>query len=131
VKDNRILPHGYLDLEARKEIARALGAGADLAEDAGPTATGDDPDYRHGGADRLTYRVALSELQGQPSAVRATLYYQAIPPYFLQDRFCTARGTDTDRLRYLAGFLDLSDTRASDWKLELVSTGTLAVAGAE
>ncbi len=131
VKDNRILPHGYLDLEARKEIARALGAGADLAEDAGPTATGDDPDYREGGADRLTYRVALSELQGQPSAVSATLFYQAIPPYFLQDRFCTARGTDTDRLRYLAGFLDLSDTRASDWKLELVSTGTLRVAGAE
>ena len=64
VVDNRILPHGYLDLAARREIAAALGAGPDLAEDAGATAVGDDPDYLHGGADTLTYRVPLGALAG-------------------------------------------------------------------
>ncbi len=127
VKDNRILPHGYLDLAARREIAAALGAGPDLAEDAGATAVGDDPDYLHGGADALTYRVPLGALAGKPSAVRATLYYQAIPPYFLQDRFCTAGGSDTERLRLLTAYLDLDSTKARDWKLELVATGDVPI----
>jgi len=122
VKDNRILPHGFLKLEDRIAIAEALGAGADLAEDVGPTAVGDDPDYRGGGADSLVYRVDLSDLPGRPAAVRATLYYQATPPYFLQDRFCTSRSEDTQRLYFLAGHLNLKGTQAEDWKLQLVTT---------
>jgi len=131
VKDNRILPHGYLDLAARTEIARALGAGPDLAADAGSTAVGDDPDYVEGGADRLIYRIARSELQGQPASVRATLYYQATPPFFLQDRFCTATGSDAERLRYLAAHLDLDGSAAEDWKLKLVSTEAVAIEATE
>ena len=52
VKDNRILPHGFLPLEDRVEIAEALGAHRDLAEDAGPHAVADDPDYQKGGRRR-------------------------------------------------------------------------------
>lgn len=39
VKDNRLLPHGFLDLNQRKEISKALGAGDDMAEDSGAVGT--------------------------------------------------------------------------------------------
>ena len=127
VKDNRLLPQGFLDLNARRQIAAALGAGADLAEEAGAAAVGEDPDYRSGGRDAIIYRVPVSELAGKPAAVQATLYYQATPPYYLQDRFCTARGDDTRRLYYLADKLPLAGTPAEDWKLRLVTSGPVEV----
>jgi hypothetical protein len=121
VKDNRLLPKGFLPLADRTAIAAAFAAGPDLAEEAGPTAVGDDPDYRAGGGDTLIYRVPLDALKGTPASVTATLYYQATPPYFLQDRFCTSQSEDTKRLYFLAGNLDLAKTPAASWKLELVS----------
>jgi hypothetical protein len=128
IKDNRILPDGFLDAAQRLEIARALGAGKELAEEAGPVAVGDDPDYVHGGKDSFLYLVDLAGLAGQPASVQATLYYQSIPPFYLQDRFCTSQSADTQRLYYLAGNLDLAHSRAEDWRLEVVSTGRVPVA---
>jgi len=127
LKDNRILPHGFLGLSERTEIAEALGAGADLAEDSGPTAVGEDPDYQTGGGDSLSYEVPLDQLQGTPATVRATLNYQAIPPYFLQDRFCTAKSADTQRLYFLASHLNLEGTEAQGWKLAVTSSGEVPV----
>jgi hypothetical protein len=57
--------------------------------------------------------------------VRATLYYQAQPPFYLQDRFCTSRSADTERLRHMVGRLDLAGTPAADWKLEIATTGAI------
>ena len=129
VKDNRLLPHGYLGLEDRQEIAAALGAGADLALDAGTVGVGDDPDYETGGGDSLVYEIALNELpEGRaPASVEATLYYQATPPFYLQDRFCTSGGDDAKRLKFLVGHLNLDGTQAEGWKLEVVSTGPVAL----
>ena len=127
VKDNRLLPHGFLKLEDRIEISRALGAGADLAEEAGPVAVGEDPDYRTGGGDSLVYRVPLPALSGKPVAVQATIYYQATPPNYLQDRFCTSKGDDAKRLFFLTGKLNLAGTPAQDWKLKVVTSGPVAV----
>jgi len=127
VKDNRILPSGFLSLPDRIEIAEALGAGADLARDSGPHAVGGDPDYVHGGKDSLDYQIPLADIPGKPVAVRATLYYQATPPYFLQDRFCTSQSADTQRLYFLAGHVNLQGTAAEDWKLEVVGTGEVAL----
>ncbi len=127
VKDNRLLPSGYLDVGKRREISRAFGAGDDLAEDAGSTAVGNDPDYVTGGGDKLVYAVPRAELSGIPASVRARLYFQATPPFYLQDRFCTAEGPDTDRLYYLAGHLDLAGTRAEDWKLLISDSGDVKV----
>jgi len=121
VKDNRLLPQGFLPLPDREAIAAAFSAGPDLAEEAGPSAVGDDPDYRTGGGDTLIYRVPLAALGGAAARVTATLYYQATPPYFLQDRFCTSQSEDTRRLYFLAGNLDLKATPAASWKLELVT----------
>lgn len=66
--------------------------------------------------------MPLAELGGEPAEIRATLYYQAIPPFFLQDRFCTAKGLDTKRLYYLAGKLDTGGSPIQDWKLKVGQT---------
>jgi hypothetical protein len=130
VKDNRLLPAGFLKLEDRIKISEALGADALMALEAGPdrNVEKDDPDYRTGGSDSLTYRVPLAELGGKKAAaVQATLHYQATPPYFLQDRFCTSGSADTKRLYYLAGKLNLTGTMAQDWKLRVVTSGPVTV----
>jgi hypothetical protein len=127
VKDNRLLPHGFLRLEDRIAVARALGADRAMAQEAGPVAVDDDPDYAGGGSDTLLYRVPLAQLAGKPAHVKATLYYQATPPYFLQDRFCTSSSADTQRLYYMAGHLELEGTPAQDWKLRLVDSGLVPV----
>ena len=127
LKDNRLLPEGFLPLDQRIQISRALGAGQDMAEDSGAVGTGDDPAYKTGGGDTFAYHVPLSGLTAPAATISATLYYQAIPPFFLQDRFCTAKGTDTERLRFLTSQLDLNGTRAAQWKLDMVSTGPIAV----
>jgi hypothetical protein len=126
-KDNRILPSGFLPLNDRTQIAQALGAGEDLARDVEPHGVEGDPDYEEGGGDSLIYEVDLSELKGTPASVQATLYYQAIPPFYLQDRFCTSKSQDTQRLYFLAGHLNLEGTEAESWKFELVSTGRVGV----
>ena len=130
VKDNRLLPAGFLPIDERKQIAKKLGADEDMAYDAGPDEeTGKDPDYAAGGRDALTYRVALSDLPpgAKPVAVQATLYYQPTPPFYLQDRFCTSDSKDTKLLYYVAGKLNLAGTAAQDWKLRVVTSGPVTV----
>jgi cytochrome c551/c552 len=128
VKDNRLLPRGFLSLEKRREIAAKLGAGEDMAQETDPVGVGDDPDFTSGGSDSLVYRVPLAELKGgKPAAIQATLYYQATPPFYLQDRFCTSHGDDTQRLYYLAGNLKLAGSLAQEWKLRVVTSGPLPV----
>jgi hypothetical protein len=119
VKDNRLLPAGFLPLAERTQIANALGADYHLAEDVAPVGVAADSDYRTGGGDSVTYQVPLSQLRGRPAAVRATLYFQATPPYYLQDRFCTSTSEDTARLYYLTGKLDVAATSIRDWKLQV------------
>jgi hypothetical protein len=58
-------------------------------------------------------------LGGRAVAVRAMLYYQATPPYYLQDRFCTSRSADTARLYYLTGRLNVAGSPIKDWKLQV------------
>ncbi|MGH6736133.1 MAG: hypothetical protein ACRECX_08645 [Methyloceanibacter sp.] len=127
VKDNRLLPSGFLPLEGRMQIAAAFGAKADLAEDVAPVSIGDDPDYAGLGADTILYRIPLADIAGEPAEVEATLYYQATPPFFLQDRFCTAKSEDTRRLYDLAGKLDTRSGPIADWKLKVGQTATASV----
>ena len=126
-KDNRILPHGFLPLSERTAIAAALGANEALAIEAGAREVRGDPDYQTGGADTLVYRVPLAGLAGKPATVAATLYYQATPPYYLQDRFCTAKSTDAARLYFTTRYLDLDGTAAQGWKLKVSDTGSVTV----
>ena len=108
-------------------VAEALGAGSDLADEAGPVGVGDDPAYREGGGDSVTYLVDVAALPARPVALRATLYYQATPPYYLQDRFCTSQSRDTQRLSFIASRLRLAGTRIESWKLRVATTGPVAL----
>jgi hypothetical protein len=143
VKENRLQPHGFLDEAQRVAIAAAFGdrtplptpgvfaMDENLGRAVGPEGEAEhDPDYHNGsGIDRLTYRVA--GLRKKPAAVRARLYYQSIPPYFLQDRFCTAQhanGTpilDTQRLNWLIANTDVGEGRTANWKLATADSGTV------
>lgn len=127
VKDNRILPAGFLPLDDRIEIAEALGADASLAHEVAATAVGTDPAYQEGGSDTLDYRINLAELAGTPAMVEAKLYYQATPPFYLQDRLCTGSGSDTERLYYMLSHVDLTGTPAQGWKLPVAESGPVAV----
>jgi hypothetical protein len=127
VKDNRLLPSGFLNLEDRSRIAAAFGADKDLAEESGAAAVGDDPDYREGGGDTLQYEVALDGLSGDPATVEAALYYQATPPYYLQDRACTSDSQDTKRLIFMTTNLGNEASAASAWKLKIATSGQVAV----
>ncbi|HYG63240.1 MAG TPA: hypothetical protein VEL74_11715 [Thermoanaerobaculia bacterium] len=147
VKDNRLLPRGW---EPSLELALREGLGSPKlpAEDLVERVLPDLPDGRGGhvrdpwyepksrgglggGGDALTYAVPLNALRGRkPAGVRVTLYYQSIPPFYLQDRFCTTpQRPDTQRLFFLAGHVDLDGTRAEGWKLQVVSSGVVGVDG--
>lgn len=133
VKDNRLYPSGFLPLAHRIEIAKALGAQPDLAEDTTAHGVTDaagviDPDYnvegpgKIAGEDSVTYAF---DLPGTKVArVEARLLYQATPPFYLQDRFCTGVGDrDTKRLLYLAENLVGDDTpEIKDWVLQVGAT---------
>jgi hypothetical protein len=107
VKENRLLPKGW----------RADGPAAEHTAPFGNAAS--DPDYQNGsGSDTILYRVPRASVPGA-SRVRATLNYQALPPYYLDQRFANGHGTGTRRLAYLASRLDLKGTPMQDWKLEL------------
>lgn len=122
VKDNRLRPKGW----------RRDGPFAKITR---PEGTGDDPDFNGAvlsGEDTLTYEVTLPADQlAQASTVKATLYYQATPPYYLMQRFQSAaqgpETSDTERLYYLASHLDVGAKSQSgqpymrDWKLQVAS----------
>ncbi|MCB1600535.1 MAG: hypothetical protein KDI66_11025 [Xanthomonadales bacterium] len=138
-KDNRLQPRGFLPEPERIAIAAALGdrtplhshgdgpfpMDENLGVAVGPEGeAASDPDYQNGsGIDRLDYVV--SGLGAKPAYVTAQLHYQSIPPFYQQDRYCTAANadpkgtptTDTERLHYLAAHLDLKGTAAEGWKL--------------
>ena len=75
------------------------------------------------GRDSVTYQMDLPwGLDPRNLSVRATMYYQAIPPYWLHQRFSLAPdGPATRRLYYLASHLNTVGTAIEDWKLKLVS----------
>jgi hypothetical protein len=125
-KDNRLLPRGW----------RKAGPGPALSgrflEATYPDATTlADPRYADGsGTDEVTYRIALPPgIETTGLTVRATLSYQALPPYYLANLFGTATdGPATQRLVSLIGHLDLRGTPVEGWKLN-VATASSTVAG--
>lgn len=115
IKDNRLLPKGW----RREGPAPGVLTGNFLhATHPGPTAS-QDSSYQDGsGSDSVRYKIALDPMPQGPLTVRATLYYQAMPPYFLKNLFESApNGEATQRLHYMLSNLDLEGTAVKDWKL--------------
>ena len=67
----------------------------------------------------MRYLVPLTRATIGASSVRATLYYQTIPPYYQLQRATDAKGLDTDRLIRMVSNLQ-GDARPVDrWVLQI------------
>ena len=112
LKNNRLLPKGW----------RADGPYAEFTAPHGDAEH--DPEYvnKSGatGADRIIYRIPLDRARAAAS-VRVTLNYQAIPPFYLRDRFTIGKGIETQRLAYLTSHLNVAQSPIEGWKLPIVS----------
>ena len=120
-KDNRLLPVGWKPTGPSPSLTgRYLEATFPQGE------AESDPNYKNGsGTSVVRYSVPVSELRGaNPSkiVVKATLYYQSIPPYYLMQRFEQApTGDGTRRLYYLTSNLKVKGTPIENWKLLIAS----------
>ena len=125
IKDNRLLPKGWKPSDWFKPQGELMYQFMHATD---PENVNNDPDYKYlpgqmfAGQDRLQYRIALPQLKGKKLTVKSTLYFQAIPPYWLKQRFDLApNGEATKRLYYLVSHLDLDDTIMKDWKFKITS----------
>lgn len=122
VKDTRLLPKGWGRESDRKVIPadyhEMIACEYDAATDDCAPMT--DPYYLPGagGGDELTYRVPLNKILGAAKVV-VKLHYQAIPPYYLRDRFETGAGPETERLYYLASHLNVDGNGIDDWTIDV------------
>jgi hypothetical protein len=118
VKDNRLLPIGWTkkgpDPSLNGRFLKATYPHGNAEHD---------PDYGNGrGMDRVQYRVELPpDVDPSQVSVRASLYYQSIPPYYLDQRFRIGKGEATRRLYYLTSSVNLDDTPMKDWKIRIAS----------
>jgi mono/diheme cytochrome c family protein len=114
IKDNRLLPLGWT---AKGPDPSLNGRFLEATYPHGNAKN--DPDYKDGkGHDRVTYRITLPpDVDTSAVTVRASLYYQNIPPYYLDQRFRIGKGEATRRLYYIASNLNLEGTQMEDWKI--------------
>ena len=118
LKDNRLLPAGWT-----KQGPDPSFNGRFLHATWPKGSAEKDPDYQDGkGTDTVTYRIELPpDVDPAHVSVRATLYYQSIPPYYLRDRFTASNGDATRRLYYLTSNLNLAGTPMENWKIAIAS----------
>lgn len=123
VKDHRLLPLGW---SAKGPDPSLNGRYLEATYPHGNAK--DDPDYRDGqGHDRVTYRIALpDDVDPKNVSVRASLYYQNIPPYYLDQRFTIGKGEATRRLYYIASNLNLNDSPMENWKILIAKSESAA-----
>lgn len=130
IKDNRIRPKGFdpqFFTRSRSQYIRELavlhGEEANDRNYVDPKLTG---------SDTIEYRISLDpETLSRADHVQVTLYYQSIPPSYLQQRFQDAsqgpgRRDDINRLYYLTSHLNLDDAKSEKgdavlkgWKLRI------------
>ncbi|HYO77846.1 MAG TPA: cytochrome P460 family protein [Thermoanaerobaculia bacterium] len=114
IKDNRVLPLGWSpkgpDPSLNGRFLKATHPHGNAEHD---------PEYLNGkGQDTVRYRIALPPgVDPSKVSVRASLYYQSIPPYFLNERFTVGKGDATKRLYYIASNLNLNGTPMENWKI--------------
>ena len=124
-KDNRLLPHGWRG-PGTPEFTEKFGTSevttAFMKATRPEGNAHDDPNFTPGG-DRLRYQIDLPYgVDPADVTVTATLMYQAIPPYYLKQRFETAPDRPaTQRLYYLASRLKTQGTLIDGWKIRVQS----------
>jgi hypothetical protein len=119
-KDNRLLPVGWTRNGPNPKEFNGRPLEATF-----PHNVGSDPNYANGsGKSIVRYEVVLpAGLTAADVDVTATLWYQAIPPYYLNQRFeQVPKGTATRRLYQLVTQLDTTKTVFPEWKLMIART---------
>lgn len=119
IKDNRLLPRGW----RREGPAPGILTGNFLHATHPGERASQDPAYQDGsGSDSVRYKIKLNPAPKGPITIKATLFYQSMPPYFLKNLFQSApHGQATQRLHYMLSNLDLQGTAIEDWKLFITS----------
>ncbi len=124
VKENRLLPKGW-----SKEGPAPASLNGEFLHSTFPEGdAAKDPSYTNGsGTSKVRYAVPFSELpkgiDRSKLTVKATLYYQSIPPYYLMQRFEQApNAPGTQRLFYLTSRLNPRGTHIENWKLLIASS---------
>ena len=122
LKDNRLLPYGWTSTGPLRPDKTPY-IPAEFLEQTHPIQVGQDPAYADGsGTNIVRYEVPLNGLNPGNLTVRATLYYQSIPPYYLNDRFKQAPDQPaTQRLYYLTSNLQTKGTAIENWKFAIAS----------
>lgn len=109
VKDNRLQPKGWSPNGRYANETRSVGTGAD-------------PSYGNGkGSSVVSYRIPLNAKTLGTASVRATLFYQTIPPYFLRQRSETGHGPDAQRLVQFVQQLNVAGTPVANWRLQIAT----------
>ena len=90
-KDNRLLPHGWLD------------DGPNVGDTA-PMGLGDDADFE-AGADLVHYRVKLEGASGASLTIVAWFLYQPVPPAWVD----ALRDVDTEECKRFVRMYDAAD----------------------
>jgi hypothetical protein len=119
VKDNRLTPRGWSGQGPYASWTTPIAVDAALS-----------PGYFNGnGSDALVYRVPAG-VAARVARVRATLYYQSIPPYYLRDRFeVGGNGPATSTLKVLVTNVHYEQTPAAGWKLMVGQVDAIAPGG--
>jgi hypothetical protein len=117
IKKNRLLPRGWKPDGPHAFETKPHGSAAK------------DPDYLNGcGCDTIIYKVPLSKVPNA-AKVRAQIFYQTIPPYYLRQRFTDTynpsthtAAENTQRLMDFIGKLNVEATEIHQWKLLVAGT---------
>jgi Cytochrome P460 len=127
LKDNRLLPFGWTST-GPLNADKTPYIPADYLHETFPVGVGSDPAYTDGsGTNVVRYEIPLTAFTTRNVTVTATLYYQSIPPYFLNDRFSQApNGPATQRLYYLTSNLQTKGTPIEDWKFKIATASEVA-----
>ncbi|HKS42067.1 MAG TPA: hypothetical protein VJX74_15735, partial [Blastocatellia bacterium] len=116
VKDTRLMPQGW----------KRDGPDANVTKPNGGDERPVGETYFNGsGSDELMYSVNLGGNRSKAVTVMVRLYYQSIPPYYLQQRFTTVpNGTFTKNLWYYASRLNVNEPGSplASWKLKIAET---------
>ena len=73
----------------------------------------------------MTYKIQLPpDVDPKNVSVQARLFYQSIPPYFLNDRFTASKGPATQRLYYLTSNVSLGSTPMAGWKIAIAAAAS-------
>ncbi len=121
-KDNRLQPQGWSATGPDAEETAPVGTCVKLYTRSGRPRQVCDPHYQDGsGTSVVRYLVPLTSQTIHAEKMRATLYYQTVPPYYQLQRSSDASGLDTQRFTRFVRKLNVAGTPVDRWVLKIAA----------